>query len=223
MISNTLPKIISTSFGDVTLLQPLGKGKSGYSFLAQLNDQLVVFKRMHYEPCPYYTFSDNKVQLEVQANARLQQAGIPIPALIGFDLEQQYLIKTYVAGLVGHEWLAQGGQDETVIEQLFSISAKMRAQGLNIDYFPANFVIAQGCLSYIDYEINPYSAEWSLEQWGIYYWANRVGMAEYARNGDWSGINESANSGIPIKAPFELQVAQWKTKFQSASENSTCV
>ena len=56
---------IDTSLGQVTLLRKIGKGKSGYSFLAGLNDQLVVFKRMHNEPCPYYTFSDNKVQLEV--------------------------------------------------------------------------------------------------------------------------------------------------------------
>ena len=206
---------VNTTLGKVSLLRILGKGKSGYSFLARLNDQLVVFKRMHNEPCPYYTFSDNKVQLEVQAYHILQRVGIPIPELLGFDLEQNYLVKTYSAGPCGHEWLAQGGQDELIIEQLFSIANKLRAYDLNIDYFPANFVIAKGGICYVDYEINPYSDAWSLEKWGIYYWANRAGMAEYALSGDWRYINESANSGIPIKAPFEEQVEKWRAKFKA--------
>ena len=131
--------------GEISLLRILGKGKSGYAFLAELNGQSVVFKRMHNEPYPYYnTFFGNRVQLEVRAYQILQQLGIPIPELLGFDLEQQYLVKTYIDGPCGHEWLAQDGQDETIIEQLFSIASKLRAHDLNIDYFPANFVIVQG-------------------------------------------------------------------------------
>lgn len=209
-----LPETIHTSLGNLTLLRPLGKGKSGYSFLAQVNDQLVVFKRMHNEPCPYYSFSDNKVQLEVLAYQRLKAVGVPIPELITYDLEGQYLVKAYVDGVVGHEWVARGGQDEAIIAQLFSMASKLRTHALNIDYFPPNFVIAGENLYYIDYETNPYSDEWSLDQWGIYYWANQAGMAAYARSGDWSGINQTVDSGVPIKAPFESQVAQWKSMFR---------
>lgn len=184
MNSEMVTETVNTTLGEVNLLRKIGKGKSGYSFLAGLNGKPVVFKRMHNEPCPYYTFSDNKVQLEVQAYQVLQKLGIPIPELLGFDLEQQYLVKAYFDGPCGHEWLAQGGQDEAMIEQLFSISGKLRAHDLNIDYFPANFVIVGGGIYYVDYEINPYSDDWSLEQWGIYYWANRAGMAQYARSSD---------------------------------------
>lgn len=150
----------------------------------------------------------------MQAYQSLHQIGIPIPQLLCFDLEQNYLVKEYIEGTCGHEWLAHDVQDEAVIEQLFSISSELRAHGLNIDYFPPNFVIARGGVYYVDYEINPYSDAWSLEQWGIYYWANRTGMAEYARSGDWRGINENADSGIPIRAPFEEQVSKWRAKFE---------
>lgn len=221
MVSEIIIETVTTTLGKVNLLRKLGKGKSGYSFLAQWQGQPVVFKRMHNEPCAYYALADNKVQLEVQAYQQLQTVDIPIPELLCFDLEQQYLVKTYCDGLVGDEWLGRGGADEAIIEQLFSIASKLRAHNLNIDYFPANFVIVQGKVYYVDYEINSYQDEWSLEQWGIYYWANREGMAEYARSGDLRAINESADSGIPIKAPFEEQVERWKTKFSSNSKQGT--
>jgi TP53 regulating kinase and related kinases len=215
MSSEMVIGTVNTALGEISLLQILGKAKSGYSFLAELNGQPVVFKRMHNEPYPCYTSSGNRVQLEVRAYQTLQQLGIPIPELLGFDLEQQYLVKKYIDGPCGHEWLAQDGQDETIIEQLFSIASKLEAHDLNIDYFPANFVIAQGGVYYVDYEINPYSDDWSLEQWGIYYWANRAGMAQYARSEDWRCINESVNPRMPIKAPFEAQVRKWMTKYKS--------
>ncbi len=217
MVSDGVPGIVHTSFGKITLLRQLGKGKSGHSFLAALNGRSVVFKRMHNEPCAYYTFTDDKVQLEIRAYEKLSTIGIPMPELIGYDQEQQFIVKTYIDGHVGHEWIAQTDDDETIIERLFAMSAKLRSHNLNIDYFPANFVITGSQLYYVDYEINPYSYEWSLEQWGIYYWANHRGMAEYVRSGDWRGINESANSGIPIKAPFEAQVRRWRTMFQTVS------
>ena len=217
MSSRTVLETIDTALGKIEILRPLGKGKSGYSFLAEWQGQPVVFKRMHHEPCPYYTFSDNKVQLEVAAYEQLKAIGVTVPELLGFDAEQDYLVKAYCAGMAGHEWLAQGRQDEAIIAQLFAMAHRLRAQQLNIDYFPPNFVIVQEQLYYVDYEVNVYAPEWSLEEWGIYYWANCAGMAEYARSGDWRSINESADSGIPIKAPFEEQVRKWKMKFSDGS------
>jgi TP53 regulating kinase and related kinases len=211
--SEIVHKQIKTTLGEIVLRRMLGKGKSGYSYLAELNGQSVVLKRMHNEPCPYYNFTDNKVKLEVDAYNVLQKVGIPVPELFGFDVEQQYLVKAYLEGLSGLEWLARGGQDEAIIEQLFLMANKLQAHHLNIDYFPANFVIVKGKIYYIDYEINPYSEEWSLCNWGIYYWANRAGIEKFVRSGDWTSMNERTNSGIPIKAPFEEQVRNWREKF----------
>ena len=42
--------------------------------------------------------------------------------------------------------------------------------GLNIDYYPTNFVPCDGMLYYIDYECNAYMEEWDFAHWGAQYW-----------------------------------------------------
>ena len=43
------------------LLRLLGKGKGGYSYLAECDGQQAVIKQIHHEPCDYYTFG-NKIE-----------------------------------------------------------------------------------------------------------------------------------------------------------------
>jgi predicted Ser/Thr protein kinase len=215
---NSDNRIIETDFGCVRLLKKLGKGKSGVSYLADFNGSEAVFKEMRYEPCPYYSFTGNKVEHEINAYNFLIKCGIPVPELIGYNAEKNYLIKKYINGVCGDEWAASKSEDENVIEALFAVAEKAMNNGINIDYFPANFVIGSERLFYIDYEINPYTREWSLEEWGIYYWANKDGMAEYRKTGSWEKINIDAGSGKPVKAPFEEKTAEWKRKFSKAAE-----
>ena len=59
------------------------------------------------------------------------------------------------------------------------MAAKAKAAGLNIDYFPTNFVIRDGLLWYIDYECNSYMEEWNFENWGIRYWSRTPEFEEY--------------------------------------------
>lgn len=206
-------KFVDTPLGKVCLLKQLGKGKSGISYLAEWNNKKVVYKEMHYEPCPYYSFSGNKVELEVGAYNHLKKCGIPVPELLCYNVDNNYLVKEFIDGICGDEWAAEGSRNEEVIRQLFDIYKHVRGHNINIDYFPANFVISGSKLFYIDYEINPYSYEWGLEEWGIYYWANCNGMAEYIKDKSWTEINISADSGKPIRAPFEEIVKEWKNKF----------
>jgi hypothetical protein len=53
--------------------------------------------------------------------------------------------------------------------------------GLNIDYFPTNFVIQDGLLWYVDYECNDYMAEWNYDNWGIRYWSRTPEFEEYLK------------------------------------------
>ena len=46
-------------------LRLLGKGKGGYSYLAERDGQQVVVKQIHHEPCDYYTFG-NKIEAELR-------------------------------------------------------------------------------------------------------------------------------------------------------------
>ena len=57
------------------LLRLLGKGKGGYSYLAERNGQQVVVKQIHHEPCDYYAFG-NKIEAERHDLERLRHAGI---------------------------------------------------------------------------------------------------------------------------------------------------
>ncbi len=209
-----MQKRFETALGPCEVQRLLGKGKSGYSYLAELNGRDVVLKRMHDEPCPYYDFGENnKVMLEVGAYHRLKACGIRLPDLLGYDEGGNYLVKAFIDGEVASAVIAAGRMNDEIVEQLFDMYHQVRKAGLNIDYFPANFVVREGRLTYIDYECNPFMAEWDLLNWGIYYWANSEGFREYLSGGDITTINQSPESGLPLKAPFAEIVAGWVAKF----------
>ena len=58
--------------------------------------------------------------------------------------------------------------------------------GLNIDYFPTNFILWGGVLYYVDYECNPYDAQRDFSHWGSRYWADtpelRTWLQEHGQN-----------------------------------------
>lgn len=198
----------------MTIKKELGKGKSGYSYIVMLGDKELVLKHMHYEPCEYYSFGDsNKVKLEVDAFKKLKDCNILIPKLITYDIERNYLIKEFIDGEVASQTIAKNKITDQIIGQLFEIFHRAKKAGINIDYFPTNFVIKNNHLYYIDYEYNPYTSKWDLLNWGIYYWANSDGFKESLSNGNVDLINDSTKIGIPIKKPFEETVANWKRDF----------
>jgi len=55
-------------------------------------------------------------------------------------------------------------------------------KGLNIDYFPTNFVVQNNEVFYIDYECNSYMDEWNFENWGIKYYSKTEEFLEYMNN-----------------------------------------
>lgn len=211
LINNT----IKTKLGEFFIQKKLGKGKSGYSYLALLAQQHFVLKLIHYEPCPYYSFGiNNKVELEVKVYHILEKCGICLPELIAYDAERNYLIKEYIDGPIASELITGYQITESIIKQLFEISHLVRNANLNIDYFPDNFILRDNRLIYIDYECNPYSPEWDLPNWGIYYWANTKGFQKYLTTGDILFINESTETGKPMKKPFEEKVSAWINKYE---------
>ena len=56
---------------------------------------------------------------------------------------------------------------------------KLYPAGLNIDYFPTNFVLNEGKLWYIDFECNGYMDQWNFRNWGIRYWSKTPEFLEY--------------------------------------------
>ncbi len=59
------------------LLRLLGKGKGGYSYLAERNGQQVVVKQIHHEPCDYYAFG-NKIEAELRDYDSIKPVGLYI-------------------------------------------------------------------------------------------------------------------------------------------------
>lgn len=162
--------VCTVNGAEYRVLSLLGHGKGGYSYLAEREGRLVVLKQIHHEPCAYYRFG-NKIEAERRDYERLCRAGIRIPRMLELDAERERVVKEYVEGPTVLELLRDGRSAEPYFPQVRAMAEQARAAGLNIDYFPSNFVVRGGLLYYVDYECNEYMEQWSFESWGIRYWS----------------------------------------------------
>ena len=163
------------------IIKLLGHGKGGYSYLAECDERKVVLKQIHHEPCDYYSFGD-KVVAEYHDYQKLKNAGIRIPELFAVDMETERIVKEYIEGDTVFSYVRDGIPIEPYLSQVREMAAQAMAVGLNIDYFPTNFVVRSGLIWYVDYECNDYMDEWSFENWGIKYWFRTQEFEEYLRN-----------------------------------------
>ena len=148
----------------------LGKGKGGYSYLAERNGKYVVVKQIHHEPCSYYQFG-NKMEAELNDYRRLRKIGIPMSELFDADMERERLVKEYIAGDTVHELVQKDALPRTCLDQIREMCRLLYPAGMNIDYYPTNFILQDGILYYVDYECNSYMEEWNFENWGVKYWS----------------------------------------------------
>lgn len=155
------------------VLALLGKGKGGYSYLVSDGQESYVLKQIHHEPCQYYSFGD-KLAAELRDYARLAALQIPMPRLLAVDEKQERLLKEYIPGPTVQQLGRQGGIEPWHLEQVQAMSRRLMQEGLNIDYYPSNFIPHNGTLYYVDYECNPYMQQWDLLNWGMAYWKNET-------------------------------------------------
>ena len=151
------------------IIKLLGHGKGGYSYLAEKDGKKYVLKQIHHEPCSYYTFG-NKIEAERNDYNRLLETGIRIPRMLDIDIEQERILKEYIDGPTISELVEKGEMKSEYIEQVREMAGLVFEKGLNIDYYPTNFVVQDGKIYYIDYECNGYMDEWNFENWGLQYW-----------------------------------------------------
>lgn len=164
-----MDQIMTVNNIEYKIIRLLGHGKGGYSYLAEKDGKQYVLKQIHHEPCEYYNFG-NKIEAERRDYDRLLAAGIRIPKLLDIDMEHERLVKEYIQGPVISELVEQGELKESYLEQVREMARLAYEAGLNIDYYPTNFVVQEEQLFYIDYECNAYMEEWSFENWGVKYW-----------------------------------------------------
>ena len=151
------------------VLKLLGKGKGGYSYLVTDGTHQYVLKQIHHEPCDYYTFGD-KLGSELRDYETLRNLGIPMPELLDADHAQERILKTFIDGDTVNVLVKEDRMEAAFYDRIQAICHRLYAAGLNIDYYPTNFVVEGGTLYYIDYECNGYMEQWNYENWGCRYW-----------------------------------------------------
>ena len=165
-----IPESLTVNGRPYQILSLLGKGKGGYSYLAQGEDgRQYVLKQIHHEPCDYYQFGD-KLQSELRDYRRLRQIGIPLPELLEADVAAERILKEYLPGDTIDRYVLEDRMEDGFYWQLEDMCRLLYPANTNIDYFPTNFVVCDGKLYYVDYECNDYMPEWNYENWGSQYW-----------------------------------------------------
>ena len=161
---------LSVNQKEYQLIRLLGKGKGGISYLVKREQQLYVLKQIHHEPCDYYTFG-NKIESEISDYHRLHEIGVLMPELYDVDLLSERIIKEYIEGDTVDVLIKSHQLSDEVLFQMNQMYHLVKEAGLNIDYYPTNFVVRNEQLYYIDYECNPYMEQWDFENWGKQYWS----------------------------------------------------
>lgn len=195
-------EIYTVNGKEYKVIRLLGKGKGGYSYLAEAVEKVsvpngklteaggkttnsagkyVVLKQIHHEPCSYYTFG-NKIEAEANDYKRLLATGIRIPKMIDIDMTTERIVKEYIEGDTIYDYVKLGRMKPVYINQVREMSVLLYHHNLNIDYFPTNFVVKDGLIYYIDYECNEYMEEWDFDHWGIKYWSRTKEFLEYEAN-----------------------------------------
>ena len=175
-----MENIMTVNKIEYTIIKLLGRGKGGYSYLAEKDGKQYVLKQIHHEPCDYYTFG-NKIESEKNDYGRLVEAGIRIPKMLDIDIENERILKEYIDGPIIYDLIKEDNMKETYLRQMKDMAKKVYDVGLNIDYFPTNFVVQDELIYYIDYECNNYMEEWNFDNWGIKYWSKTQEFLDYVK------------------------------------------
>ncbi len=144
-----MPDAWTVNGAEYAVLRLLGKGKGGYSYLVTDGASQYVLKQIHHEPCEYYTFGD-KLQSELRDYETLRKLGIPMPRLLAADIPQERILKEYIAGPTVAELLKAGRPEPGWLAQVHAMCRLLYPAGLNIDYYPTNFVPRWSAFYYID-------------------------------------------------------------------------
>ena len=83
----------------------------------EVNGRHVVVKQIHQKPCGYYQFG-NKIQAEINDYKRLSAIGISMPQMLDMDIENERIVKEYIAGDTVYELVRKECLPETCLQQV---------------------------------------------------------------------------------------------------------
>lgn len=110
-------KAITANGKSYGIIKLLGKGKGGYSYLASHDNTLVVAKKIHHEPCSYYSFG-NKIEAEINDYKKLKEIGIRMPVMFDVDIENEIIIKEYIDGKTIYDLVLENGVTAEHFQQI---------------------------------------------------------------------------------------------------------
>ena len=85
---------IAVNQKEFEIIKLLGKGKGGYSCLCKDGQKQVVVKKIHHEPCSYYTFG-NKIESECNDYQRLSNIGVLMPKMLDVDKAKETILNCW--------------------------------------------------------------------------------------------------------------------------------
>lgn len=156
----------------------LGKGKGGYSYLVHNEKgEKAVVKAIHHEPCAVYKFG-NKIQAESDCYDYLVKIGIRVPECYAIDFEQELVLKEYIRGRNIADLIRAKKDVSAYLPQVEEMGRLANENGVNLDYYPANFMLRGGLLYYVDYETSKLDKRYTFETWGRNYWTGKKSLAK---------------------------------------------
>ena len=99
--------------------------------------------------------------------------------MLDIDISNERILKELIDGPTIYDLVKDDAMKESYLSQIKEMAKKVYSVGLNIDYFPTNFVVQDELIYYIDYECNNYMEEWNFENWGIKYWSKTQEFFDY--------------------------------------------
>lgn len=179
------------------IVNELGVGKSGISYLCNNADKLVTIKKLEQFDSNYIPFEE-ALNVEINSYKKLIQIGIRIPKLIDYDAVNKCIVKEYISGDVLMNLIAKDKISTHIWREIFMFSKMACDLSYNLDYFPTNYIYNGKELYYIDFEVHNYSDEWNFENWGLYYWVNNEGVKKYLETKDATNVHTPNTNYKPI-------------------------
>ena len=99
--------------------------------------------------------------------------------MLDIDVANERILKEYIDGPTIYDLVKNDAMKDLYLVQMREMAKVVYDAGLNIDYFPTNFIVQDEKIFYIDYECNNYMCEWNFENWGIKYWSKTPEFIDY--------------------------------------------
>ena len=109
--------VMSVNQKEYKIVKLLGHGKGGYSYLAEREGKFYVLKRIHHEPCEYYSFG-NKIAAEQNDYSRLLQTEIRIPRMLDIDVANERILKEYIDGPTIYDLVKNDAMKDLYLTQM---------------------------------------------------------------------------------------------------------